>query len=123
MNLGSVADRAWQALEDVPTNISGNVMQILADQARLYVNNRLRVSIGSNSIADKYQSPIINLTRAFTLSRMNSVGTDFNWTVGEITVNKGQNSEGNTQVSFWLNMAEMELRNIGTQIFLRKANG
>lgn len=98
-------------------------MQILADQARLYVNNRLRVSIGSTTIGDKYQSPIINLTRAFTLSRMNSIGTDFNWTVGEITVNKGQSSEGNTQVSFWLNMAEMELRNIGTQIFLRKANG
>ena len=122
--MGSIADRAWQGLNDVPSDISGAVMQTIAYQAVLFTNNYLRTGIGSNSIGDTHQSPIINLTKAWTLARMSDVGAQFNWSLSDFSVDKGAGTNTEAmQVKQFFDMAMMELKFIGRPMSFSKANG
>lgn len=122
-NLGSVADRAWQGLNDVPSSISGAVMQTIAYQAVLFTNNLIKSNIGSNAIGDIHQSPIINLTKAWTLARMANVGANYSWSIGEFSVDKGAgtNTEA-VQVKMFFDMALLELKAIGRPLRWAGAN-
>lgn len=123
-NVGSIAHQAWQTLSDVPSSISGQVMQDIAQQSVFFTNNYLKTSIGSTGIADTYFSILVNLTKAWTLSRMANVGAQFNWHLGEFSVNKGgSNNTEQVQVQQFFDMAMMELKFIGRPIRIQKANG
>ena len=99
-------------------------METLAYQSILFTNNFLKTGIGSNTIGDTYQSPIVNLTKAWTLARMANVGAQYSWKLGEFSVDKGASSNTEAQqVKIFFDMAMMELRFIGRPIAFAKANG
>ena len=99
-------------------------MQDVAYQSMLFANNYLKTSIGSNSIAETYIGPIVNLTKAWTLARMANVGAQFNWHLGEFSVNKGGSANTEqVQVQQFFDMAMAELKNIGKPLRFAKANG
>lgn len=119
--LGSLV---YFGLNDVPSSISGQVIFDLIDQARLFSQNITRQTIGSNAVPDAYQSPIINLTKAWTLARMSQVGASFNWNLGEFSVNKGAGTNVEaTQVQMFFDMAMLELKNISRPLRFDKSNG
>ena len=123
-SLGSVSERAYNGLNDVPTSISGTVMTEIAYQALLFTNNFLKTSIGSNAIGDAYQSPMINLTKAWTLARMAMVGANYDYRLGDFSVSKGAgtNTEA-VQVKTFFDTALLELKSIGLPLRWTKANG
>ena len=90
-------------------------MQQYVDQARIFLNNVLRVSIGSNVITDAYHNVVVNLTAIKTLNRMEGVGADFDWTLGQFSVKKAGTTTNSQQAKFivdQLNAEMMGLRNI-----------
>ena len=123
-SLGSVSERAYNGLNDVPTSISGTVMTEIAYQSLLFTNNFLKTSIGSNSIGDAYQSPMINLTKAWTLARMAQVGANYDYRLGDFSVSKGAgtNTEA-VQVKTFFDTALLELKSVGLPLRWTKANG
>ena len=121
-NLGSVAVRAFDLVQDIPSDISGSLPNI-AYNAMLYVNSVLRLSIGSQTISEAHFGLITNLTSAMALSRMQNIGVDFNWNLGEFSVSKGAGSGASEQMSFLLGMVNAEIRGIGRRTIIRKSNG
>ena len=123
-NLGSVAHWSWIGLNDVPSAISGTVMQDIALQSVFFTNNFLKTSISGNSISDAYFNPIVNLTKAWTLARMANVGAQYSWHLGEFSVDKGASSNVEAvQVKTFFDAAIMELQQIGKPLRFAKANG
>ena len=122
-NLGSISTRAHNSLNDVPSDVSGAMTEI-AYQALLFTNNFLKTSIGSNSIGDAYQSPMINLTKAWTLARMAQVGANYDYRLGDFSVSKGAgtNTEA-VQVKTFFDTALLELKSVGLPLRWTKANG
>ena len=122
--LSEVATFAWTGLNDVPTAISGQVMEDLALQSVFFTNNYLKTSISGNSINDTYFSPIVNLTKAWTLARMANVGVQYSFHLGEFSVDKGANSNTEAvQVKTFFDMALLELQQIPKPLLFAKANG
>ena len=122
-SLGSIAARAYDGLNDVPVAISGAIMTDIAYQSLLFVNNFLKTSIGSNSISDAHQSPMINFTKAWTLARMAQIGAGFDWHLGEFSVTQAGNSVESIQVKAWFDMAISEIKMLQTNYNFYKANG
>ena len=118
-----IANLAWEKLNDVPSNISGTVMNNIVDQARIFTNNYTKASIGSNAIPETYQTVIINLTTAWTLARMEMLGADFSWSLGEFRVDKGGFSSNAELVQSYFDQAIMELKFVGRPILFSKSNG
>jgi hypothetical protein len=119
-----IADLSWQGLSEVPTSISGAAMQVFVDQARLITQNLTRHNIGSNAISEAYQAPIINLTRYFTLARMEGLGVDASsWRLGEFSIEKGSMSANQQLMRSYHDLALLEIRSIPKPLFWSKANG
>ena len=123
-NIGSVAEYAWLGLDEVPTSISGNVMQKMAETNIILVNNYLKVNITGTSISDKYFSILVNLTKADTLKRIAQVGANFNWSLGTVSVNKGAGGSVEVeQIKSFYETALAEMKQVGVPLVIRKANG
>lgn len=123
-SLGSVSTRALQMLEDVPSSISGTVMTDFAEQARIFTQNYTGQTIGSNTIPEKFQNVITNLTAAFTATRMDAIGADFSYSLGEFRVDKSsKETPTGKQAQFFFDMANMELKTIGKRIGFSKTLG
>ena|SRR3990167_4893909 len=121
--LSGIAAFAYNGLNDVPTSISGAVMQDIALQSVFFVNNYNKTSISGNNISDTHFNPIVNLTKAWTLARMAQVGANFNWSLGEFSVNKGgSNNTEEVQVQQFFDNAMIELNAIGRPFRWAKAN-
>ena len=124
MNIGSIADRAFFRISEVPTAISGTVMQNYAEESIRFVNNYAQQSLGTTGIGERWQNILINLTEAYTRARMDDAGADFNWTLGEFSVNKnGVSSSHSKRAEQLFNNAVSELKSIGGRAILSKANG
>lgn len=115
---------ALNLIDSVPSAISGTVMAEFADQSRLLINNILRVSIGSNAFSDAYQNLAVNLTAFKTLSRMTGVGANYNWTLGQFSVNKGASSNTDElQAKMLLDQVNMEILGLQQNNIIDTANG
>lgn len=106
-----MATRVFDVVQDIPTDISGSLPN-LAFQSLQYVNNWLRETTGSNSIDDSRLNVVTNLTAAITLSRMNNIGVDFSYNLGEFRVQKGKDTGNTAQMEFLLSLVNLELRRI-----------
>lgn len=113
MNLGSVATRVYARLENVPTNISGALIDI-ADEQRLYVQEYTGATIGSNSIEEKYQPVIIDFTTAKAMDFMQLTGTDASsLTLGDFSIGKGSASSLSAAADALRVSAERRLKSLG----------
>lgn len=108
-NLGSVALRTYNRLESVPDAVSGNITNY-AEEAKLYVQNYVQETISNDPIPDKYVTLLIDLTCAYTLGRMAQVGVDFDYSIGEFSVSKGNSSNYDKRVDFYLQQANLGLK-------------
>ena len=122
-NLGSVATAVLNLVEDVPTLISGQLVDI-ADRKRQYVEDYTGIVVDANHIPLKYQDVVMMLTAAEACNFMNLYGVDAtSFSLGDFSVNMG--GETNLQkVSERLQeQAEQRLKQLGRRITSFKANG
>lgn len=112
-NLGSVGAAVLNLVPDVPTGISG-LLPDLANQSMMFAQNYTGQNIGSNSINETFQGPIMNLTAAKVSSLMAMQGVDESVSLGEFSVSAGPSQTSNQTVSDMYNkVAMMELTRIG----------
>jgi len=123
-SLGSVHDTVLDLISDVPASISGNRLLEMADRARNHVSVYTGTTIGSNSISISYQAAITYLTCADVANFMNLEGTDASSVkLGDFSINKGGQTTLDVTATKFLNMAQEELKNIGTSMNFFKSNG
>jgi len=116
-NVGSIAAYAYNRIDGVPSTISGTPMQQYAEQAVYQLENYTSNSIGTTAIDTKYAPFLIEMTTAMTLSRMHGIGVDFNWSLGEFSITRGQASSTELlQTDLALKNAQRELESLGKQI-------
>ena len=88
-NTGSVANHVLNAVENIPTHISG-ILLTIANQQCLFVSNfpGVGTAINTAAIDDKYQNAISDLTIANALRLMSTddLGTS-QISIGDMTVN------------------------------------
>lgn len=114
--IGSIATHIVESIS-VSNGVSGNMVEIV-DNNRQHVANFTGTDIGSNSIADKYQPPIINFSKADTMDFVNSEGGALK--LGELSI--GDSNE-TMSASAWRQLAESQLRAIGRKTsFIRVIN-
>lgn len=122
-NIGSVATRIFDLIQDIPTDVSGSLPNI-AYMALLEINNLLGESTGSQAIPDNRQSLVTNLTAAKTLSRISQIGVDFDWRLGEFSASKGSGGVDAGQMQSLLSSVNAEISYIrADRTLFSKANG
>lgn len=116
--IGSIATHIVESFSNISTGVSGNMIEII-DNNRQHVANFVGTSIGSNSIDDKFQPPIVNFSKADTMDFINSEGGDLK--IGELSI--GDTGE-TMSASAWRMLAESQLKAIGRKTrFTRVING
>ena len=96
----------------------------IADRKREFVQTYTGETIAAGNIPSKYQSPILLLAMAETLSLMGLKGADVaSFSLGDLSVNKGQG--GNLQASseMFERRAMEELQKVGRKVNFYKALG
>ena len=122
-NLGSVAESAYYLLNDVPSTISGTVMQSFADINRMQLQNWTGATIGTTGIGENYFSILVKMTASMTLLRMSGQGADYSFNVGEFSVTKGNDNPNVQQANFYWDAAMQELKLLGKKMSVYKSNG
>jgi hypothetical protein len=80
-------------IENVPSYISGAVLWSAVDNEIYNAENTIGDSIGTTSIAEKYQPAIVSLTAAAVLRMMELQGSDASSIrLGDFSISKGQGS-------------------------------
>ena len=107
--IGSIATHIVENLNNVPSGVSGNMVEIV-DMNRQHVANFVGQSIGSNSIDAEYQPPIVNFSKADTIDFIQAQAGGESLKLGELSV-----SESGEEASskFWRMLAESQLLAIG----------
>jgi hypothetical protein len=105
--IGSIATHLADVFsEELTAGISGNLV-IISDLARQHVSNFTGNPIGSNSINDKFQPPILDFAKADTVDLINA-SEDTKLKLAELTVEKGILSSEQYRL-----MGQMKLNAIG----------
>lgn len=112
-SLGSVAERAYNRLNDVPTTISGTVMQNYAEESLLKLQNYFETTITTTAIPDTYKTILVDMTCAYALARMAQVGIDFDASIGDFSVSKGNSSNFDNRIDFYVQSAEKGIDAVG----------
>lgn len=123
MNLGSVANFVYNIVDNVPTNISGNLTGI-AEQQKFFMEQYTGDSIDSNSIAEKYQPALIDLTISEILKLMETLGADVSSiSLGELSISKGANSALMATATKFKETGMEKLKQLGESVNFYKAFG
>lgn len=116
MNTGSIADFVFKIVDNVPSNISGNLISIV-EQQKTVVENYTGETIDSNSIDAKYQPALIDLTIADALKLMETVGADVSSiSLGELSISKGANSALMTVSQKFKDSGMEKLKQLGEKV-------
>src|SRR3990167_9790232 len=109
-SIGSIAAfLASVYADELTTGISGNLL-LISDMARQHVANYTGVSIGSNSISDKYQPSILDFARADVVDLINA-NESSSIKVGELSVTRSDLSSQQYRL-----LGEMKLKSLGRNI-------
>lgn len=124
-SIGSVANFVQNVVEDIPSYISGTYLTELAMQSLNFMNQYAGLSVGSASIAEKYQPVLWKLTAAEVVNLMTLKGIDADSIrLGDFSVKKGKGSSTGDVAGNLKKQALEELRSaIGTKIKFYKAFG
>jgi len=122
---GSVATYCFDRIDDIPSSISGTPMERIAETIINDLENYTGETIGTTAIPNKYHNILVNLTCAYTLGRMAGIGVDFNFSLGEFSVNPAAGT-GRTEfqhIQFFTQQANASLRTVGKNLLFGKAFG
>lgn len=114
--IGSIAS-FLQNNWNIPSAISGAVLQIV-DVARQHVANYTGDVIGSNSISDNYQPPILDFARADLVALYNLDPATNDLSLAELTMGK---SDAAMSADQYRMLGEMKLKALGRKIQYAKS--
>ena len=118
---GSVSVCALEQVEDVPANISGNALKF-AQNSLTFLSNHQKATLDPDSIDDKYSNVLINMTALKLLGQMEGIGADlFNYTIGDVNVQRGGQSSGVKQMQFLMQEVKTELMLLGRPVSILKS--
>lgn len=112
ISIGSIATFIANNLNYIPAGVSGN-LPIIVDCARQHVASYVGETIGSNSIADPYQSPIVDFAMADTIDLILSQTGGENISLGELSVSETGEQLSSQQYRI---LGEMKLKAIGRRM-------
>lgn len=108
--IGSISIHIANMFNNLTPGVSGNLVQ-LVDLSRQEVANYTGNTIGSNSIIDKYQPAITNLSIANTIDMINAqAGGGANLKLAELSIGDSNDIMSADQ---YRKMAQLQLGNIG----------
>jgi len=110
--IGSIANFIQTSFNNVPTGLSGANLVAVVDMNRQHVANFTGESIGSNNISIEFQPPIVNLSKADTIDFVQAQAGGEKLSLGELSVEETGEVQSS---SFWRQLAESQLREIGRQ--------
>lgn len=110
-NLGSVANRVWNLIDNIPTSISGAEMLALADDQRLYMEEYTGLSIGSVGIAERFQPALVMLTAGAVQGFIEGQGSDKTFNLGDLSVTR--NNFNDSASNFFTKDGMEKLKRIG----------
>lgn len=123
-NLGSIAATVQSIVPDIPTAISGAELIAISDRQRLFAESFTGQSIGSVSIAEKYQPALVSLTIAATAQLMMFQGADVsNIRLGEFSVSQGAGGNLATTSEYFQKDGMQKLQELGRGLSFYKALG
>lgn len=106
----------------MPTAISGAPLERIAHRAVLFVEQYTGLTVGSVSIAERFQPTLVHLTIADLLPVMNVLGADVSsFSLGDLSVSKGGKSNLMEASDHFKMMAMSELNAIGKTARFQKA--
>jgi len=112
-NLGSVAETVLTRVDNVPTNISGDLINI-ANETRQTIYEYTGQDPGSTGITLKFQPAMINMAISETLGLMQLEGADVaSIKLGDFTESKGSASNIANAIDYFDKKANTSINNIG----------
>ena len=115
-SIGSIATFLVENLQ-VPTGISGNMIEIV-DQSRQHVANYTGDTIGSNAILAKYQSAIIDFSKADVVDLIQAQAGGEKVSLGPLRVEETGEEMSAEQYRL---LGEMKLKALGRKIRFAKS--
>ncbi len=115
--IGSIAIHIVETISALPAGVSGNMVEIV-DLARQHVSNFTGDSIGSNSIADKYQPPIVDFSKADAIDLANAGPGGDNLKLSDLSI--GAQEEAMTADQY-RKMGEIKLRGLGRGVLFTRS--
>lgn len=123
----NIATNVQDAISEIPASVdSGTNIQDWIEKAAITVENYTGSAINNNDVVENCQAILFNLGCAYTLSKMISVGVNFDVSLGEFKVSKGtRETPQSRQMKHHLDMATRDLKMVGSKIgnLYAKVNG
>lgn len=107
--IGSIATHILENFNNIPTGVSGNMNEIV-DMNRQHVENFVGQNIGSNSIQDEFQPPIVNFSKADTIDFVQAQAGGEKISLDELSI---EESGEEMSSKAWRMLAEGQLNAIG----------
>jgi hypothetical protein len=116
-NIGSIAAFIIESFNNIPLGVSGNMIEIV-DMARQHVENYCGNTIGSNSIAAKYQPAIVSFAKADVIDFVNAQAGGEQISLAELSIDdKGEQMSAEQ----WRMLGELQLKALGTRIHFARS--
>ncbi len=116
-SIGNIATFLIETIEGVSDGVSGN-MVIIVDMNRQHVENFTGTDIGSNNIADQFQPPIVNLSKADTIDFIQAQVGGEKLKLGELSIDESGDAVSS---QFWRDLAESQLNALGRRTEFRRS--
>ena len=115
--IGSIATHIVENITGVPAGVSGNMVEIV-DASRIHVQNFTGQTIGSNSIAEKFQPAILDFSKADVVDLTNAQVGGEKLKLADLSIEESGEAMSAEQ---YRKLAEMKLRSIGRRIEIQRS--
>ena len=113
-NLGSVQNRIFNLVDNIPTAMSGTELNALIYDQVIYMEQYTGLNIGSVNIAERFQPALVMLSAGATQQFIEGQGADQSFSLGDLSVSK-VNFNDSASNSYTQNGME-KLKRIGRQM-------
>ena len=115
-SIGSIATHICEVLP-VPTGVSGNMI-IIADMARQHVANYVGEEIGSQSIASKFQTVIVDFAKADTIDLIQAQAGGEKLKLAELSITESGEEMSAKQYRL---LGESKLQALGRKVYIKRS--
>ena len=115
--IGSIAFHLFEIFPGLPAGISGNLV-IIADMARAHVENYTGVSIGSNSIGNRYMPAIVDFAKADVIDLINAQAGGEQISLSDLSISDTGEA---MSADAYRTLGEMKLRTLGRNIMFAQS--
>ena len=115
-SIGSIAEFITESIQ-VPTGVSGNMIEIV-DMARQHVANYTGETIGSQSIAAKFQPAIVDFSKADTIDLIQAQSGGEKIKLAELSI---QETGEEMSAEAYRLMGELKLKSLGRKVYIKRS--